>query len=110
MQLTTLHLLRMERRGKETSPALEKGHLRPNPGDDAREEKGQILPKAPPIPRLGGSPTLIPAGKRFAKPPPLPTHLRIAGAAVQRRLRAPSRSPPPLCPSPGTEVDPGEGH
>ena len=44
-----------------------------------------------------GSQILIPA---LAKPLPLPTHLPIAGATDQRRLRghpaAPTRSPPPL--------------
>lgn len=64
-----------------------------------REEERQVLSEAPPTAKivLGGSRILIPT---LAKPPPLSTHLPVAGATDQRRLRghpaAPTRSPPPL--------------
>ena len=64
-----------------------------------REEERQVPSEAPPTPKivLGGSQILIPT---LAKLPPLSTHLPVAGATDQRRLRghraAPTRSPPPL--------------
>ena len=67
------------------------------------KRRGSICLGLRPPPRFfggGGKPDLDPSSQEVGKTSALPTHLPVAGAADQRRLRAhgaaPSRSPPPL--------------